>query len=139
MKKIICMALALVMVLAITITSAFATTEYRVNFSINAQCVNETGVSYHDPYELITTLYGRIYLYHTANPNPATYTNMFHIVKEYRYAIGQKFCTQGLYVPIETNLVVPGMLVGISGRGNTKYNQNYGLTSITLSGYYGNY
>ena len=63
------------------------------------------------------------------------YTNHFRGIDDVANVTrGSKWCTQGLNVPIQNNNIKAGKYYTVSGRGNTNYYNNDGISRVTLSG-----
>lgn len=130
MKKFLAILLSTVLVLSLCST-AFATTFTRV-----APCVNEN--NYVDSVSVANTTNSgtRVKIYHNAQGCSNSYTNHFRVwdktASMYR---GSKFVTPGgTYFINCTKFKTHTYLLRM--RGNTKYHENEGLSSITLAGWF---
>ena len=132
MKKMVALVLAIAMMMSL---ASMASAQ---EFTIKVSCTSTT--SYSDaPSKVFKQSYtgtGKIYVYSYDNVDTTEYTNHFRGIEvDSNYATrGSKWCTQGLNVPIQNNNIVSGKTYSVSGRGNTNYYNNDGISSITLSG-----
>ena len=105
--------------------------------SIPVRCDSTTNYTNNSETALKESGSAAIYVYHHDNVDTEEYTNHFRgqlVNGRTRTTKGSKWCTQGLNVPIQNNNIVSGKTYSVSGRGNTNYYNNDGISSITLSG-----
>ena len=103
--------------------------------SIPVRCDSTTNYTNNSETALKESGSAAIYVYHHDNVDTDEYTNHFRGIEvKTNTTRGSKGCTQGLNVPIQNNNIVSGKTYSVSGRGNTNYYNNDGISSITLSG-----
>ena len=132
MKKMVALALAITMLVSLASVASAAP------FGIPVWCNSTTNYTKADEAgEKKSGTQAAIYVYHHDNVDTEEYTNHFRgqlVNGRTRTTKGSKWCTQGLNVPIQNNNIVSGKTYSVSGRGNTNYYNNDGISSITLSG-----
>ena len=132
MKKMVALALAITMLVSLASVASAA------SFGIPVWCNSTTNYTKADTKgEKKSGTQAAIYVYHHDNVDTEEYTNHFRgqlVNGRTRTTKGSKWCTQGLNVPIQNNNIVSGKTYSVSGRGNTNYYNNDGISSITLSG-----
>lgn len=132
MKKMVALALAITMLVSLASVASAAP------FGIPVWCNSTTNYTKADEAgQQKSGTQAAIYVYHHDNVDTEEYTNHFRgqlVNGRTRTTKGSKWCTQGLNVPIQNNNIVSGKTYSVSGRGNTNYYNNDGISSITLSG-----
>ena len=130
MKKMVALALAIAMMVSLASVASAA------SFGIPVWCNSTTNYTKADTKgEKKSGTQAAIYVYHHDNVDTDEYTNHFRGIEvQSNTTRGSKWCTQGLSVPIQNNNIVSGKTYSVSGRGNTNYYNNDGISSITLSG-----
>ena len=130
MKKMVALALAITMLVSLASVASAA------SFGIPVWCNSTTNYTKADEVgEQKSGTQAAIYVYHHDNVDTDEYTNHFRGIEvKTNTTRGSKWCTQGLSVPIQNNNIVSGKTYSVSGRGNTNYYNNDGISSITLSG-----
>jgi len=131
MKKIFALVFAFIMVFAFC-TTAFATT-----FTRTVQCVNEN--------DYVASVVSdekqwddhRILVYHNAEGCSNSYTNHFRgYESETNGLCGSKWVTPHSRIYINGSGFTEGWRYYLTMRGNTKYNQYEGLSTIVLAGWF---
>lgn len=140
MKKIIAVVLVVVLMVSVSAT-AFAAWNTNWAFGYYGQCVNSTTLNHADASHPKVTTDNFIEVRHsvTGSGSGAGFTNLMYAYKygDGKY-VGDKWqapngiyyaCTSSTLTNYRAN-VTPG------GRGNTKYNEQLGLTSVLMEGQY---
>ena len=141
MKKVISLILLVAVVMSLATVSAFADedddkTNYAFGFT--TQCVNTTGrehsTAYHEK-RSATIKYIEVRHHVIGNGSDAGFTNlMYGHIKNGNY-YGSKWHTpNGSYYTCTSSQFMENTLIAPGGRGNTKYNEQLGLTSVRLEG-----
>ncbi len=127
MKRFFAFFLMVVMLLTVCST-AFAFS------NILLDCTEKKSYSPIDTWTASGSHVGKIYVYHTVSTSSAGYTNHFRIyVDGATEANNNKWVTPRVNTPISSSAIVNGSSVKVTGRGNTKYNDD-GYSSISISG-----
>ena len=131
MKKIISALLTVVVIFAFC-TTAFATT-----FTRTVQCVNENDYVRSEVSDEKQVDNHNIVVYHNAQGCSNSYTKHF---RGYEYETegfcGSKWVTPNSRIRISGSGFTEGWRYYLTMRGNTKYNQYEGLSSIVLAGWF---
>ena len=130
MKKMVALALAITMLMSLESVASAST-----GFSIPVSCTDTTNYTKAPSVEYKSKGSAAIYVIHHDNVDTTEYTNHFRgIDDDANVTRGSKWCTQGLNVPIQNNNIKTGKNYTVSGRGNTNYYNNDGISRVTLSG-----
>ena len=130
MKKMVALALAITMLMSLASVASAST-----GFSIPVSCTDTTNYTKAPSVEYKSKGSAAIYVVHHDNVDTTEYTNHFRgIDDDANVTRGSKWCTQGLNVPIQNNNIKTGKNYTVSGRGNTNYYNNDGISRVTLSG-----
>ena len=141
MKKMITLMLIVVTLMSLFATSALADTQNRA-FGLTAQCVSENNSNYgissgnaHRKDENNNYIEIRHNVIGTGSSSGFTNYMMAYQV-DFRAAYGGKFmASNGLYYSTNNSSSIhQGGWVKPAARGNTKFNQTYGLASVRLEG-----
>lgn len=139
MKKVLCLMLVAMTVLALAIPMG-ALAE-RHSFRIyGVYCTSENDPPRYYPTQIWKyNSLARMYVIHEALGTSNAYTNLLHATRSTTTGAngilaGQKWCTPDLYVPIQSNAIYQNYYYGVAARGNTKYNIYEGLTQFDISG-----
>ena len=137
MKKIISILLLVALVMGLAATSALAaddTTNYQ--FSFTAGCVDESiksyGYSRYFQQKLSTQNY--IEVRHSVPQSAAGFTNLIAAEKKDGLSIGAKWMASNSIYYSTNGGCKQFSYYAPCGRGNSKYSQQFGLTSITITG-----
>ena len=138
MKKFLAMLLVIMTLVSISLPSALAdgnTNPYQ--FTFTAQCVNTTSRNHSENYKEKEGICTIIEVRHSVSGNgsDAGYTNYISAYVPGVGYFGAKWHAPDMeFHSCTSNSLVAELLVAPGGRGNTKYNENLGLTSITITG-----
>ena len=139
MKKFLAMFLAIMTLASITLPSALAEgdTTNPYQFTFTAQCVNTTSRNHSNNHKTKQGTCIIIEVRHSVSGNgsDAGYTNYIsaHVVDKGYYGARWHAPDMTFYSCTSSSLT-QGLSVAPGGCGNTKYNENLGLTSITITG-----
>lgn len=142
MKKVISLILLVAVVMSLAIVPALADEikddTHNYAFGFTTQCVNTTGREHSTAYhtKLSATInYIEVRHHVIGNGSDAGFTNlMYGHIKDGNY-YGSKWHTpNGSYYTCTSSMFTKGASIAPGGRGNTKYNEQLGLTSVRLEG-----
>lgn len=138
MKKFISLFFAALFLMSICASSALAdgdTTNYA--FTFTAQCVNTSSLNHASSYHTKQGDCTIIEVRHSVSGNgsSAGYTNyIYAYIQDVGYYGAKWRAPDMIYHSCTSDYLWAGDSVTPGGRGNTKYNENLGLTSITITG-----
>lgn len=141
MKRKQILVVAILAIMAISLAVPTVTLAEKHPFTLyNVQCTSETGpLSYHLTQIWKYNSYPKFYVDHNVPGTNNAYSNLFHATRSNVTGAtgilsGNKWYTPYVYAPIESNAIYQNYYYGLAARGNTKYYQYQGLTSLTLTG-----
>ena len=139
MKKFLAILLVVMTLVSISLPSALAdgdTNPYQ--FTFTAQCVNTTSLNHSQNYKPKTANCTIIEVRHSVSGDgsDAGYTNYIYayISNTSKYVGARWHAPDMVYHSCTSNSLNNTVSVAPGGRGNTKYNENLGLSSITITG-----
>ena len=137
MKKLISVLLLVALVIGLASTTALAaddTTDYQ--FTFTAGCVNESMADYGYSRNYKQKLSSKNYIEvrHSVPQSGAGYTNLIAAEKQGGLSIGAKWMSSNKIYYSTNGGCATGAYYAPCGRGNSKYNRDFGLTSITITG-----
>ena len=123
--------------LTVIVTFALCTTAIATTFTRTVQCVNEDDYVRSDVSDEKQADNHSIVVYYNAQECSNSYTNHF---RGYEYETeefcGSKWVTPNSCIRISGSGFTEGRCYYLTMRGNTKYNQYEGLSSIVLAGWF---
>lgn len=141
MKKVVSIILLAALVLSFAAVPAMADEDDDIHnyaFGFTGQCVNTYTLSSSSAYhqkKSSTKHYIEVRHHVIGDGSSAGFTNLMYGHIENGSYYGSKWhAPNGLYYTCTSSMFTNGVSVAPGGRGNTKYNEQLGLTSIRLEG-----
>lgn len=135
-KRFLTITLAILILLAMVVSAHAANVNdsFRFDYRINSSAITDPFIdTSNSGYKSMN--FGRIYVRHYLTELPGNYTNLFRAKKTYEGTVhGQKWCTPGLNVPIESATINSATYWKLTARGNTDYYTFMGAPSILVNG-----
>jgi hypothetical protein len=138
MKKLSCILVVVTLLMSLVVTGAFATGgddthNYHFGFTAGSADGN-TYFGYYEHYKKKLSKKRYIEVRHTVTECSAGYTNLIAAHKQSGLYVGSKWMkSNGIYYSTNGGCAQNSHYAPC-GRGNTKYGENYSLTSVTISG-----
>ena len=136
MKKFLAIVLAAIMMMSLCATAFAAddTTNYQFTFTAGAANGTSSDYGFSRNYKLKQSTLTYIEVRHSVSESAAGFTNYIAADKKDGGYVGSKWMASNSIYYSTNGGCAKGSYYAPCGRGNTKYSDQYGLSSVTITG-----